>query len=461
MAIKNIVKLSDLEFGNRIDGELYNPFLKVSHNLLLDCGYPIKRLRDACKIKSGTTPIDRDDSLREGPILFKTTDIRNTVLDPYSNYYHINGEIFERMSSTKLETNDVLLNIVGATLDVIGRSAYTSSYFEKANITQAMVLLRIKNSIKPGFLFSYLNTKYAQDQIKRYARPTGQYNLNLTEVGHIAIPIFNITDQESIQNTVEHSGLLQKKSSDFYKQAIDLLEQELGLDKITFEKKKSYVASFSEVVNNNRSDAEYFDIKFKPLLDTINSYKNGVKSIRETSNRINTNYNFKSSKNEEITYIEIGDINVDDGSFDFKTIKAENVPANAKIKLSGGEILISMVRPTRGAISIVPEIEENSTVVCSGAFYVINTKELEKREIIWLYFRLFKSVFEKYCGGSSYPTLDSKYLDSFPVPNFNNQISKKISDLISISIKNKRESKRLLEEAKTRVEQLIEEAANK
>ncbi len=137
------------------------------------------------------------------------------------------------------------------------------------------------------------------------------------------------------------------------------------------------------------------------------------------------------------------------------------MPANAKIKLSGGEILISMVRPTRGAISIVPELEVNSTVVCSGAFYVINTKELEKREIVWLYLRLVKSLFEKFCGGSSYPTLDSIYLDTFPVPNFNSEISLQISELILLSSKHIKESKRLLEEAKTRVEQLIEEATNK
>ena len=66
----------------------------------------------------------------------------------------------------------------------------------------------------------------------------------------------------------------------------------------------------------------------------------------------------------------------------------------------------SLVRPTRGAIAIVPDSLSDLTV-CSGAFLVFNSKDINDREFIWLYLRIIKNLFEKYCTGTSYPTIRS------------------------------------------------------
>ena len=461
MAIKNIVKLSELEFLNRIDSELYNPFLKVSHNLLFECGYPIKRLRDTCTIKSGTTPTDRDDSLREGPILFKTTDIRNSVLDPFSNYYHINENIYERMSPTKLFVNDVLLNIVGATLDVIGRSAYTSNFFDKANITQAMVLLRIKNSIKPGYLFSYLNTKYAQDQIKRYARPTGQYNLNLTEVGQIEIPIINIVDQDNIQAAVEQSGFLLKKSSELFIQANELLEKEFCLDKINHEKKKSYVTNVSEVASTRRMNAEYFS----PLVKTILSQPFFVDSkpigslfqiIRGNSPKQYFENGFPVIKTKNIRIPEIDRDRVSDfvlSTKDLTTIQENDL------------LLASMGVGSLGRMSYILSLDEDTVV--DGTIRVFRRKSSTpiNYEIPTLLFLSTKVgqelIYRGIVGSTGIISLPDEYLSKIPIPHFPEDLCLELTRLVKGSMMAKRESKRLLEEAKNRVEQLIEEAANK
>jgi hypothetical protein len=83
---------------------------------------------------------------------------------------------------------------------------------------------------------------------------------------------------------------------------------------------------------------------------------------------------------------------------------------------------------------------------------------VESREAIWLYLRSIRSVFEKYCGGTSYPTIESHYIADFPVPLFAPDFEAEISALVKASITKKRESLELLEQAKTRVEELIEEA---
>ncbi len=293
MAVVTTVNASSLEFGNRIDAELYRPSLRKSFQNLERSGYALMKIRNLCNIRSGTTPIDRIDGLKKGPILFKTTDVRNKVISPKEDYYRISDEIHERMLKTKILDRDVLLNIVGATLDVIGRSAFISKLEDEANITQAMVLLRCKTpELLPGFLFAYLNTNYGQDQIARYARPTGQYNLNLYEVGQICIPIIPEHEQQDIEHLVLASAVAQETTTICYIQAKQFLETELGLDKLSFPKPIGYTVRLSELELSRRFDSERFypafsnwvsnlqrNIKLVPLASLLTCCQRGKQPI--------------------------------------------------------------------------------------------------------------------------------------------------------------------------------------
>ncbi|WP_157640143.1 restriction endonuclease subunit S domain-containing protein [Lamprocystis purpurea] len=76
-----------------------------------------------------------------------------------------------------------------------------------------------------------------------------------------------------------------------------------------------------------------------------------------------------------------------------------------------------------------------------------------------LYLRCIKNIFEKYCGGTSYPTIDSRYIARFPIPLFDAELASRVQKLVMQAKSALRESEQLLEQAKSRVEQLIEEAA--
>lgn len=459
MAIKNIVNLSELEFGNRIDGELYNPNLKLSHTQLRSANFQIWKLKEFCTIKSGTTPIDRDDSLSSGPILFKTTDIRNAVLDPYVNYYHISEKIFDRMAGTKLLEKDILLNIVGATHDVIGRTAYTSNYFQTANITQAMVLLRVKKNIKPGYLFSFLNTKYAQDQIKRYARPTGQYNLNLNEVGHIEIPIIEFKQQEIVHELIENSGLLQKSSSELYQQATDLLNKELGLNDIVFENKKSYTARFSEVVSN-RMDAEFFN---QELLNYYSFFKESGKElipITELTKVLKfSNPDYSKEGAPIITQRHLSSISPENYG-DFPIASLEWLKKNPTAVIREDDLLFYSVGAYLGKTNIW--FNKDQAVHASFITMLRCQNSFDAGYLMVLLNSKFGILQSKvYQSGSSQPYIYPKDIKQFLVPQINDELKMELYRLIKDSFNAKRESKRLLEQAKLRVEQLIEEAANK
>lgn len=225
-----------------------------------------------CIVKSGTTPPDREDGLEEGVILLKTTDIRGTILTAANtnDFYYIQPEIAARMVETKLTPNDVLINIVGATTDVIGRVALVPDDFPEANITQAMALLRVTdNSIRPAFLFTFLLGKYGNQQVRRMARPTGQYNLNLPEVRSFKLPRLTKEFQDKIEQLISRVYTATHEGKALYSQAENYLLNTLSLGNWQPPQPLSYEQTFNVVFGAGRLDAEHFQPKYVALFSLL------------------------------------------------------------------------------------------------------------------------------------------------------------------------------------------------
>ena len=266
------LKLSEVLEDNesfRFDSEYFRKEMLIAYKNLKE--KPFYFNRDISLIKSGTTPKDRDEELKEGIVLLKTNDIRNNILlDEKENFFYIDDSTDEKMKSSRLKKGDVLINIVGATTDVIGRISLILENFPKANITQAMAFCRIKqNILKQEYLFVFLQTYYGKIQVKRLARPTGQYNLNLEEIAKILIPSLDINFQTNIETLVNSSYQKLEESKLLYKQAEELLLKELKLSDFKPSKENIAIKSFKEsFLSTGRLDSEYYQPKYD-LIENI------------------------------------------------------------------------------------------------------------------------------------------------------------------------------------------------
>ena len=340
----------------------------------------------------------------------------------------------------------------------VGKVALLTDDFEEYSVCRDVLVLRTQQleTLNKYLLWIYLHSKIGQSLLLRTASQTGQPHLTIEAIAKLLVPVFSDTQQQYFEDSYKAAMQAQRDSRLRYSHAQEFLEAELGLDKLTFQKPMGYVANFSDVEASRRSDAEFFHIRYEPFLSAVRSYQRGWQPLKNLTKQ--TLPNFDSHKRSgDVAYIEIGDVIVSSGSYAANRVAAKDLPANAKIELSGGEILISQVRPTRGAIAITDDELPHPTV-CSGAFYVCTANEVSHREVIWLYLRCMKSVFEKFCGGTSYPTIDSRYIARFPVPLFDAELAKRIQQLVVQSKSALRESEQLIDQAKTRVEQLIEAA---
>ncbi|MFA7156995.1 MAG: restriction endonuclease subunit S [Bacilli bacterium] len=121
----------------------------------------------------------------------------------------------------------------------------------------------------------------------------------------------------------------------------------------------------------------------------------------------------KEKTKEGVTpYIEIGDINIDKNDYADK----DKPTVKGAIKVQKNDILISKVRPTRGAVALAKN-DSNA----SNAFCIIRAKDINKINIKYIYFNIYKnSNFFEYLGanskGATYPTCSDADILNYEIP---------------------------------------------
>ncbi|MFY7801185.1 MAG: N-6 DNA methylase [Dolichospermum sp.] len=453
-SFKQVVEAS---YSSRIDSNFFQKEFLFSTLNNIKCW----TLDQICIIRSGTTPLDRDENLKEGIILLKTNDIRNNVLVNYNteNYFFIDEVINQRMKQTQLKSEDVLINIVGATTDVIGRAALVAPEFPMANITQAMSLLRIKDnkSTDSHYLFAFLCSHYGNQQVRRIARPTGQFNMNLVEVGSIKLPFIKFDFQLKLRKIIIKSRSLIEQSKLIYKQAEDLLLSELNLKDWQPTTETIAIKSFKEsFLSCDRLDAEYYQPKYDDVEQHIKSYLGGWDSLGnqflvETGEYAEKYFQKSNNLNFFIrnTNISYGQINIDEDYFVH--------PKEFSKFVKEGDILTARV----GAIGSFGTVEKELV----GSIYsdnVLSLRRLHEGNILPNVYTLYfntkpnRELMEKISGGSVQPLVTQTSIKSLPIPIFDFQFQQHINSKLLESFNLKLKSKQLLEIAKIGVEKAIE-----
>jgi type I restriction enzyme S subunit len=202
-----------------------------------------------------------------------------------------------------------------------------------------------------------------------------------------------------------------------------------------------------------RLDAEYYQPKYEEIENLILNFADGYSFVYKEFEHNKTTIDYSA---KQYNYIEIGDVNVGNGAYSYNLIDTEELPANAKIKARKNNILVSKVRPNRGAISIMQE--EIPNLVVSGAFTVLQEKNDCKKETLFVFLRLeiIRDLLLKYNVGTSYPVVKDEDVLNLPIPLINNDIQQQIASLISESFALRSESEKLLQEVKEMVEREIE-----
>lgn len=154
--------------------------------------------------------------------------------------------------------------------------------------------------------------------------------------------------------------------------------------------------------------------------------------LQRVVNFVEEKINPKKFPDKEFYYIEIGDINVKTGIIEkpYQKLLGKKVPAGLKYVVKEGDILVSLVRPTRGAIAIIPK--DLGEALATSGFAVLRTKGKISREYIYVVLRrpFALSQMGARVGGGTYPTIKVDDVKEIKIPIPSSQLEKKITSKI-------------------------------
>lgn len=154
---------------------------------------PLKYL--VSKIGSGKTPKGGAEVYTSsGVMLLRSQNVHFDGLR-LDDVVHIDETMDEDMASTRVQPNDVLLNITGAS---IGRCTVVPNEFEAANVNQHVCIIRPKpQRLLPAYLNLVLQSPTIQNEIRFGENGSSREGLNFEQVGAFEIPAPPMPEQVS------------------------------------------------------------------------------------------------------------------------------------------------------------------------------------------------------------------------------------------------------------------------
>lgn len=344
-----------------------------------------------------------------------------------------------------------MISVVGT----LGNVAICTEQDVPAMFSCKSTLFRSKEA-DPYFLLAYLNSTPGLLCMLRRQRGAIQAGLNIEDLRTIPVPRFGQSVELEIASDVRAAHRELFTSRDTFEAAQKLLEAELGLDKLTFQKPVGYAARFSTVSWSGTFSAARIDAQcFAP--DAL-FYENWLKTHTQCD-RLGTLLKSTAKGRQQADSI--------DGTVDYCSIKhitgrellgASKCLAQADTPLAGvDDLLLAITGATIGKIGIVKRYQRlafSGDLLCLRAAESIDPHYL----LLALDHTIGQVQFNRWITGSTNGHLAPRDVARVLVPRLGSEVEAQISELVKSSLIKKQESERLLDQAKTRVEQLIEAA---
>ena len=339
-----------------------------------------------------------------------------------------------------------------------GSSSASVVLVPQCNVSQDVIAVRVRHEkVNPYFLAVYLNTRFGLSGMNRWFQGQVQPHLSLEDARRIWIALVSDESQVEIETIVNTSADLRSEAQSAYEKAQQLLESELGLDldKLTFQKPSGYAARCSTVGLSDtfcagRVDAQCFapDALFYEhwlhtrQCDRLGSLVRSPAKGHQQAEIANGSTDYCSIKH--ISGRELVDVSKCSPPTDTPTAELDH-------------LLLAITGATIGKVGIVKRYER---LAFSGDLLCLRSAEQIDPHYLLLVLdhRLGQVQFLRWITGSTNGHLAPRDVARVLVPRLNTETEVRIARLVKSSFSKRLRSDQLLEEAKTRVEQLIEKA---
>lgn len=256
MAVWSEVYYSRILESKRFDGEYYKPENEFIIDTIMKTN---KFAKFKIYIKEMTDGKHGGVTYTNNGVLFiRNQNIKNGHIDLYDKKF-ISIKESNMSKRAELKPDDIVITTIGT----LGDIAIVPNAIQRSTINQNLVRVTVKN-INPYFLAIFFLTEYGNKQIIRLSSGNVQPIIIYPNLKTILVYTPDFMEQIEVSDLFKKSISKRQLAQSLYTQAQELLERELGLDKMKFDKSLTYEAKLSEVVENNRADADFYQTKYKP-----------------------------------------------------------------------------------------------------------------------------------------------------------------------------------------------------
>lgn len=455
MAVFSTIQKSQLEGAKRLDAEYYQPEYLENSGRLQRIGFYALQELSKISITKGETPLWRgNDYLTSGVPFLRSENLVSIGLDT-SRLVFISEDVDTRMRRSRIYPNDILVAIVGAT---IGQFGLVTDEYPQYNSNQAIAIVRPHDEQHSAYLAIILESEFCRLQIERLKGGGARDNLDLHEVRIIKIPKPTEKVLSLCLASVSEIKRLKKESEFLYSKAESLLLEELGLRDFKADEDLHSIVNFSDIKSANRMDAEYFQPKYEKLIAQLKKNNSQLLGDLVTMKK-GVEPGSEAYAEEGKLFIRVSSISkfgltdkdqkyISDALYG--ELKDNYVP---KV----GEILL-----TKDASPGVACVLRGKTEgVVSGGVMRLKVKEKIDTEYLALCINSLVGQLqvERDAGGSIIAHWKPEQIKQVQIPVLPEKTQQKIAELVRESHEARTKAKQLLEEAKHKVEELIESNA--
>lgn len=447
----SIIQKSQLEEIGRIDADYYQQeYLEVEKKLTY---IPTEKLIDISTniVNFGAYSLCNYIVWQETGIPYLNVEnIKEGYID-FENIKYIDDRVNDILSKSKVKEGQIILPMAGT----IGNAAVAYKVPNKINSNQATAKITLKKDISPFYITAFLNSYFGKMQTKRQILSSVQPNIFLWQIKNFRIPVAPKEKQKEIEKLWIRGLEELENSASFYRQAEELLLEEMGLKNAVFEDELSYIVNYSDAILDNRIDPEYFQPKYERLILKIKN-KNAKQLGELISIRKGFEPGSQAYQEEGKLFIRVSSVSkLGIEEKDQKYLSEElyqELKKDYEPKL--GDILLTK-DATPGIAYVIKEPLEG--IISSG---ILDLKVKDNIESEYLALCISSIVgqwqAQRDAGGSIIAHWKPKQVKNLVIPILPTEKQKEIAKLVRKSHEARKKSKDLLEQAKRKVEEMID-----
>lgn len=402
------------ELGERLTVEFYLPEYRFVKNQLKRG----LRLGEIALVTSGHTPRDKS-AFKGGTVLFlKTQHVHEGYLNLEEPYYITQEAHNSTLRNSKVSTGDILLTIIGASPNIIGRAVVFPDDLE-ANINQNIASIRVfdQEFIRPDYVEAFLNSPLGRAQSQMMSRVVGQYNLNLTEVRSIKIPIPHPESQEKIAHIWEKAKEERREKSKEITRLLEIVNGDMVFSDLGIKIPRPRDTGFFTIQGEDlqrKLTVEYYRSKLVQDALLMEKDKLNLQRLDDLVKFRDDRIDPKEFPNSFFQLLKV--------SFDGKTkLSEERLGKEIRYKymktLRKGDILVSRINAIYGAVSIVPQ-EFDKSLVSSEHHVLVHDPKRLTNVYLWKILRSewVRAILEGFTTGGSKLRISESRLKELMIP---------------------------------------------